>query len=471
MTRLLATLAVATILLVFGCFPTSAQVWDLSRDFSGTINPNGPWAFGSSADAHTAIELYTSNTAVPAQYATTQLFGWSDPNIGVTPYVAKNISATNWNYDGTGAGGGPAVLKPGEVLLHPSSNPQRFTVVRWTAPRAGIFRVRATFTRFEDKPAFNSDYFVMKNGVDLPGGTGLLTGFGAPDSTATFVSGELALNMGDTISFAVGIGSDGTSNTDGNTLSATVRSVDGVNDLIFQNQTDRRIALLAVDGTTVVSSAGVFPTLPENWRVAAAADFDGDGHRDIVVQNTLTRAISILVVKGNSILASVPVKPVLPPDWQLRAAGDIDGNGQADLVVQNTSSHRIAVLLMNGMTLTQSGSFSQGLTAGWRVVGTGDFNGDGKVDLVVQNSSTRRISILTLNGRQITGSVALYPTLPENWLVGGVGDYNSDGKPDLLVQNSSTFHIAVLAIANFKMLYSASIRPGPPAGWVLVGPR
>lgn len=447
-----------------------AQTWDVSRDFTVAGNPNGPWAYGSVGDRHAAIDLYDDTAAVPAAYNTSQLAGWSSPALGVAPYVLKNVSVTDWNYDGTSVGGGPAVLKPGQVLLHPSSLVNRYTIVRWTAPRSGIFVTSATFTRFEQAQGYNSDYAVLMNGVDLAGATGILTGFGNPDSTATYTSPELVLNTGDTISFAVGYGTDGTHNTDGNTLDAVIRSVDGFGDLILQNQSDHSIAVLSLDGISVVSSATTRPTLPVNWRVAGTGDFNGDGRRDIVVQNTQTRAVSILYMKGTLVQSSAPVNPTLPANWQVMAAGDIDGDGKPDLIVQNTATQQIAVLFMDGATILRSRSFSRSLLPNWNVVGAADFNGDGHTDLVVQNASTRQASILTLNGLTITGSVALNPTLPAGWFIRGVGDFNSDGKPDLVVQNGSTGQISVLTLVDMKIMASYSVNPTAPAGWALVGP-
>lgn len=199
--------------------PINAQTWNLATDFSATNNPNGVWSYGAKEATLSAdLILYTDTTAIPAHYGTQQLAGWTNPATGIIPYVAKNTSAQDWNYDGTSEGGGPAVLHPQEVLLHPSSFGNRYSVVRWTAPRAGRYAVSALFRRFENKAGVNSSYAVLQNGVALPEGSGILTDFDTPDSSVNYTNASIALNEGDVLEFAVGIGTDGTSNTDGTTL-------------------------------------------------------------------------------------------------------------------------------------------------------------------------------------------------------------------------------------------------------------
>lgn len=248
-------------------------------------------------------------------------------------------------------------------------------------------------------------------------------------------------------------------------------SGDGVSDILLNNQTDGRIAVLAMNKTAIKGSSSLSKSLPAGWRIVGSGDFNGDLHNEIVVQNTVTRAVSILFVNGTQIVSSVPVNPTLPANWVVAAVADIDGDHKPDLIVQNTATQQIAVLLMDGTTIRQSKSFSKSLAPGWSIVGAGDFDGDGQTDLVVQNASTRQISILTLSGTTITGSFALNPTLPANWSVGGVGDYDGDGKPDLVVQNSVTRQISVLTIANGKITGSIPVTPTAPVGWKLVGPK
>jgi hypothetical protein len=203
----------------------AAQEWDLSHDFSTIANPTGVWSFGSKTALSAGLDLYTDTARIPAHYGTSQLAGWSDPRLDIIPYVLKNVSGSDWVYDGRAVGGGLAILPSQDVLLHPSSLSDRFSVVQWTAPTDGLFSLDAEFQRFEQVEGMNSNYFVLKDGLLLPGGSGLLVGFNNPASKAHYTDSSLFLNAGETIDFAVGYGLDGTSNTDGTILQATIRSV------------------------------------------------------------------------------------------------------------------------------------------------------------------------------------------------------------------------------------------------------
>lgn len=241
--------------------------------------------------------------------------------------------------------------------------------------------------------------------------------------------------------------------------------------LLFQNQADRRIAMMTLYGTSVGISRSITPTLPEGWRVAAYADFDFDGQNDIVVQNTTTRVMAVLFLNGYGIKMSRSITNVLAEGWEVVASGDFNADGRQDLVVQNTITQQISVLLMNGLKITGSLPLDKRLLPGWRVMGVGDFDGDGFLDFVAQETATRRISVVTEQGMKVKGSVPIYPTLSEGWSVGAVSDYNGDGKPDLVVQNSSTGQISILTIANFKITGSLPVKPAPLSVWKLVGPR
>jgi hypothetical protein len=198
-----------------------AQTWSLSLDFSSVNNPGGVWTYGSKTTLDGPLDLYTNNTTIPINYNTQQLAGWAFSTTDVVPCVLKNISSADWVFDGTANGGGRGILKPGDVLLHPSSLSGRFSVARWTAPKSGRYRMSAQFARFENVQGGNSSYSVLSNGTPLAGGSGMLVGFGGSDSFATYFSGPLNLRQGDAIEFAVGFGTDGTSDADGTTVRAS----------------------------------------------------------------------------------------------------------------------------------------------------------------------------------------------------------------------------------------------------------
>src|SRR5437588_12349343 len=87
-----------------------AGTWSLANDFSIASNPNGAWLYGSEALLSGPVNRYTDTVSVPAHYGgTPQLAGWSDPAFGTPPVIAKDMSATNWNFDGRPGGGSVGV--------------------------------------------------------------------------------------------------------------------------------------------------------------------------------------------------------------------------------------------------------------------------------------------------------------------------------------------------------------------------
>lgn len=150
--------------------------------------------------------------------------------------------------------------------------------------------------------------------------------------------------------------------------------------MLLQSQTDRRIAILSLNGTTVVQSRTVTPAPLAGWVVAAYADFDRDGQSDIVMQNSTTRAVSILFMDGATVRASKSLSQPLGVGWQVMASGDFNYDGRSDLIVQNVNTQQVSVLTLTGTLITGSLPLSQSLQPSWRIVASGDFNGDGFTD-------------------------------------------------------------------------------------------
>ena len=202
---------------------TETKVWDLARDFSTTKNPNGAWTYGSTDDPHGPIEPFSEKDRIRREYRSDQLAGWSRPTGNLAPYVLKNVSASDWTYDGSAIGGGAASITAGQIALTPERGPA-YAAATWRAARAGVYKLEASFTRFEQVQGKNSDYAVLLNGSELPDCAGLLVGYGTPESTATCRRDDLRLGAGDTITFAVGIGTDGSHAADGTVVDATIRA-------------------------------------------------------------------------------------------------------------------------------------------------------------------------------------------------------------------------------------------------------
>lgn len=246
---------------------------------------------------------------------------------------------------------------------------------------------------------------------------------------------------------------------------------DGRWDAVANDTTTGEIAVLLMNGPTIVSSYSLDKKLPAGWLVGGTGDFLNDGTTSLAVQNLATQQISILGINGKYITSSTPLLPPMLPNYQIRCTGDFNGDGRPDIVCQNTVTRAVSVLVVSGSKIVASLPINPTLPAGWVVVGTGDFDGNGTTDIVVQNTSTQQVSVLFMSGTTIVSSASITPNLPSGWSIVGVSDVNGDGRPDILVQNGSTRQVSALLVTGLKFTGSLPVNPTLPANWALVGPR
>jgi hypothetical protein len=195
--------------LVVVALPSTASVYDAAADFSIGSNPNGAWSYGWSSTLGSAFVLSSSNTTVA--YGLSGLSGWfADQTHTHEPAVVYNGTANPIFQPSD------TTIQPGQLALAPGGSP--YSIVRWTAPSAGLFSVTATFSGLSTWPHL-ADVHILQNGNTIFSSTVGVT----PDSS-TF-SGLQNLAQGDTIDFAVGWDSDGSANDDTTALSASIQAV------------------------------------------------------------------------------------------------------------------------------------------------------------------------------------------------------------------------------------------------------
>jgi hypothetical protein len=159
------------------------RVFDAAADFSLASNPNGPWTYGATQVLGTITPFTVGDT-------TSGLPGFSLWHIapGITeslgaPVVAINVSNTTH----------PRGIRPGELAYHPG--PDSFGVIRWTAPAAGQFDIKALFTGGD---LGDTEVFVLRGATPLFCGD--INGFGDVETLRRGVT----LAAGETIDFVVG---------------------------------------------------------------------------------------------------------------------------------------------------------------------------------------------------------------------------------------------------------------------------
>ena len=175
-------------------------------DFSFSSNPipDGAWRYGYTDTLGSTLQLYTAKeTTLHHGWTTTlPLSAWiMDPTID-EPDVIKN--ETGIDFDN---GDNNWVYWPATVYLHFHPGPQnQFSVVRWTCPVAGNYRVDSAFRSLRiGGPATSTDTHVLHNSVAVY--NGMINNYYA-DGEFPYAA-VLAMQACDTLDFVVGVGYNG----------------------------------------------------------------------------------------------------------------------------------------------------------------------------------------------------------------------------------------------------------------------
>jgi hypothetical protein len=186
-------------------------------------NPAGPWSYGWSSSPGSALTAYSvfiparpadpdagtySGLAPDAGAGLAGIAQWYDPTLGNgltgdLPDVGYNPYPTV-QHPGAGVDGVAFTVQPGQFVMWPGLGSQ-YTVVRWTASRAGTYQGKATFTGvsgFNGYPQTTTDVHVLYKGADLASGNINVNGGGNTYSW----SKTITVAPGDVIDFAVGDG-------------------------------------------------------------------------------------------------------------------------------------------------------------------------------------------------------------------------------------------------------------------------
>ncbi len=154
-----------------------------------------------------------------------------------------------------------------------------------------------------------------------------------------------------------------------------------------------------------------FPLLPSSrlidtaWRIKAAGDFNRDGRPDLVWQHETDGRIAIWFMKGNVQISGVPLGPgqVADTDWKIVGGGDFNGDGWRDLVWQHQADGRIAVWkMMQGTVLVEGDVIGQVADLNWKIGAVGDINGDNRTDLIWHHRVSGHVAVWLMDGTTVT---------------------------------------------------------------------
>jgi len=191
LTRLLLTICLLAL------SSTLLHATDPAQEFSIAKNPNGLWSYGSTTTLGGTFTLYPQALVNVQGVQGKDLWnvGNTDCNAGQTPILGRSTEQQTQP---------PAfIIFPVDTLdMHPGCHGED-TVLRWTAPLSGNYRLRGSFEGI-DECCPTTDVHIRLNSM-----TSLLdadiNGFG---QVALF-DVKRAVSAGDTIDFIVGFGSDG----------------------------------------------------------------------------------------------------------------------------------------------------------------------------------------------------------------------------------------------------------------------
>jgi hypothetical protein len=169
---------------------TTTRVYDATRDFSGSSNPNGVWSSGWTSSLGSELRLFPRFGKPPC----------CPPNIWYDPAIESSGTPCFWlNHFSTSMYG----ILPGQLVLHGGCNNNQFAVLRFTSPSNGDCIVAGKFTA-GDGGTTSGD--ILLNGVRK-------ASYPSTNDSPSF-SVTLSVTAGSTIDFVVGTvdgcGSDST---------------------------------------------------------------------------------------------------------------------------------------------------------------------------------------------------------------------------------------------------------------------
>jgi hypothetical protein len=174
----------------------------------------------------------------------------------------------------------------------------------------------------------------------------------------------------------LGAGTDGTWKV----RSAADFNFDGFPDLVWNKQDTGSIFVQFTSnrpgGEPSFSQYPIQPLGPGavadlNWTIVASGDFNRDGWQDVVWQHQTDGRIAVWKMQQTAVLETTLLSPghVADLSWKIRAVGDMNGDDMPDLIWQHRVDGRVAVWVMNGTTMTTGVVIAQVADTGWEIVG------------------------------------------------------------------------------------------------------
>ena len=179
-----------------------ATVYNATRDFSTSSNPDGVWSYGYSASGGSSYSMTLFDN---------QLHSWWVK----AGYVILDVPAAGINTSGSRLNG----VDPDQLFLHPGPvSYGDFAILRFTAPATGTYDVTGQF--FAGDSGSMSGSIVLEGNILAP-----LQYFASTTDLSIFTPLAVSLSSGETLDFVVG--NNGNFLFGSTPLSVTITSTSG----------------------------------------------------------------------------------------------------------------------------------------------------------------------------------------------------------------------------------------------------
>jgi hypothetical protein len=226
---------------------------------------------------------------------------------------------------------------------------------------------------------------------------------------------------------------------------------DGQLDILLYHPTSGHIGIWYMNGTTLLSSTNLYPTLymtePATWDLIGAGYFGGNGDKrpDLLWLNKNTAELCVWHMNGESFLSAAYLKftngvnVAIPSPWTFASTADYNNDGHTDLILRDQAYGQNGAWIFNGTTYESAALLTATSDLNWDIVGANYFDsGNFSVDLFWRHKTTGLNAIWFMDGPNVTSFVVL-PSRELTWKVAGTGDSkldnDADSLPDLWERN------------------------------------